>query len=404
MQKRLLQINTVINTGSTGRIAEEIGLACKERNWESYIAYGRNLRPSQSKLIRIGSDWEVNMHVLRTRITDRHGFGSKDATYKLIDTIRLINPHIIHLHNIHGYYINIELLFTYLSQTSVPVVWTLHDCWPFTGHCYHFEFIGCEKWKTNCYDCPQKKLYPASYVCDASTHNFKDKMRLFTSLKNTMLVPVSDWLENLLNESFLRNLPRNRIYNGINLEDFYPQGDSLELKKQYGIENKFLAIGVASNWKVRKGLEDFIRLSKLVDNDVAFILIGVDKKEQKKLPANIIGLQRTENISQLAKLYTTADLFLNLTYEDNFPSTNLEAMACGTPVLTYNTGGSPEAVTNETGFVVQQGDLQTVCKIIKYLKTDSKLKYTQSCRRHVENYFNKNDRFSDYIDLYENIL
>lgn len=404
MQKKLLQINTLVNSGSTGRIAEDIGLACIRKGWKSYIAFGRNERPSQSVLLQVGTKMDFNLHALKTRLSDRHGFGSKNATFALIEQIKRINPDIIHLHNVHGYYLNIEVLFNYLAGTDIPVVWTLHDCWTFTGHCYHFEIVGCDKWKTGCFDCPQKRIYPASLFVDNSKKNYNDKQALFNSVKNLTIVPVSEWLNKLVGQSFLKDHSRHLIYNGINLNEFYPQKNSAEVRDSLGIGKKFLVLGVASNWKARKGYEDFIKLSKLTDESIVYVMVGVDKKEQKELPSNIIGIARTESVAQLAGLYSAADLFLNLTYEDNFPSTNLESLACGTPLLTYNTGGSPESVSEKTGFIVEQGDLKSVLDAIFKVKMNGKAYYSDLCRATAERLYNKDDRFNEYIMLYDRIL
>ena len=277
--KKLLQINSVVNSGSTGRIAEEIGQTAIAAGWESYIAYGRNNRPSQSKLIKIGSDLDIKMHGLQTRLFDRHGLGSKSATQELVEKIEKIKPDIIHLHNIHGYYINIEILFKYLQNTNIPVVWTFHDCWPITGHCSYFSFVGCDKWKTQCFSCPQKTDYPASWFIDRSEKNFNLKKKLFTSLPNVTLVPVSKWLYGILEESFLQNYPLKVIHNGINTEVFRPStGDAFRAKHHF--DNKFILLGVASVWSPRKGLKDFIALSKVLNNDFQIVLVGLTRKRR----------------------------------------------------------------------------------------------------------------------------
>lgn len=399
----LLQINTVVNSGSHGRIAEEIGQLALAKGWNSYIAYGRNDRPSQSQLIKIGNDVDIKMHGIKTRLLDRHGFGSEKATIKLVERIKEIKPDVIHLHNIHGYYINIQILFKYLASASIPVVWTLHDCWSFTGHCSHFDFVGCSKWKTGCYSCPQKKEYPASLAFDNSKSNYLNKLKLFTSVKNLTIVPVSNWLANLVKESFLKNHSLQLIYNGVNLKTFYPRYDKL-INHKLGIENNFKILGVASSWSSRKGMNDFIRLSRIINPDCVIILVGLNEKQLKRLPSNIIGISKTENVEQLAEIYSAADLFLNLTYEDNFPTTNLESLACGTPILTYNTGGSIEAVSPDTGFVVKKGDLDAVLEAIRLVKEKGKSTYTIACSERAVNLYNKDNRYIEYLNLYETLL
>lgn len=400
----LLQINVVANYGSTGRIADEIGEIAMTNGWKSYIAFGRNDRPSKSKLIKIGSELEIKMHGLKTRLFDRHGFGSKHATLAFVQRIQEIKPDVIHLHNIHGYYINIEILFNYLANSNIPVVWTLHDCWPFTGHCAYFDFVGCNKWVDGCFSCPQKTSYPSSLWLDNSKKNYLDKQKLFNSLKNLTLVPVSNWLGCLVKQSFLKSHPLKVINNGVNLNDFYPRKNGAQIKSELGIKDCFLLLGVASMWDKRKGFEDFIKLSNLIDEESIIVLVGVTDKQLKVLPKNMIGITRTENISKLADIYSAADLFLNLTYEDNFPTTNIESLACGTPVLTYNTGGSIESVSAKTGYIVEKGDFEGVMGIISIVKENRNFKFPITCRSRAENLYNKNDRYKEYIALYNCLL
>lgn len=401
--KSLLQINSVANAGSTGRIAEDIGNLLIENGWNSFIAYGRMANPSKSNLIRIGTKWDVYWHVIKTRLFDKHGFGSKRATRVFICQIEKIKPDIIHLHNIHGYYLNIELLFDYLKAKAIPVVWTLHDCWSFTGHCTYFSYIGCEKWKTECNKCPQIHDYPGSLFVDQSKPNFKNKKKIFTSYKNITLVPVSKWLGDLTANSFFNGSSIQVINNGIDLRIFKPESAS-DLKTRMDIAQKFVILGVAHIWTERKGLADFLKLSTNLKEDEIIILIGLTKDIIAKLPFNIIGLEKTESVAELAGLYSIANVFVNPTHEDNFPTTNLEALACGTPVITYKTGGSPEAVDNNTGFVVEQGDVNGLVNAISIVKKLGKSHFRAACRKRAEKLFDKNDRYADYIKLYNELL
>ncbi len=283
--------------------------------WESYIAYGRNSRPSKSKLIKIGTRWDIFKHLIKTRLFDKHCFGSIKATIQFIHQIEQINPVIIHLHNIHGYYLNIEVLFNYLNKADIPVVWTLHDCWAMTGHCAHFDFVGCEKWKTLCYDCPQKTAYPATFLIDRSKKNHHLKKELFTSVKNLTIVPVSKWLGGVVDQSFLSKFPIQVINNGVDLETFSPQNNTEEIRKKYGIGSRFMLMGVATSWSDRKGLDDYVNLSKTFINKCIIVLVGLSSVQIKSLPNNIIGIPRTENILELTKLYSAADIILNLSAE-----------------------------------------------------------------------------------------
>lgn len=400
---KVLQINSVINYGSTGRIAEEIGVKAMNSGWESYIAYGRNDRPSKSHKIKIGSDWDIKWHGVETRILDRHGYASKSATRRLVEQVQIINPNIIHLHNIHGYYLNIEILFNYLKSTKIPVVWTLHDCWPMTGHCTHFSFIGCSKWKTHCEKCPQKKEYPSSFWVDNSYNNFEIKKKLFTSTENLTIILVSNWLADIVKESFLNKYPSKVIHNGIDLDTFKPMNTD-KIKLKYNLKNTFILLGVANIWDRRKGLQDFIELQKFLKEDETIVLVGLTNKQIDSLPDNIIGIARTENVKELAELYSIANVYINLTWEDNYPTTSLEAISCGTPIITYNTGGSSEAVTPETGFVVKQGSFDEVRKAIDIIKKNGNSFYTNACRKKAINMFNKDDRYTEYIQLYEELL
>lgn len=400
----VFQINSVVNSGSTGRIAEEIGRLAIINGWESYIAFGRNVSTSKSELIKIGNSWDAFIHGILTRLFDIHGLVSKRATKRLLNRIEEIKPDIIHLHNIHGYYLNYPILFKYLSSIDIPVVWTFHDCWPITGHCAYFDRVGCIKWQNGCSSCPQKNTYPKSLLFDRSKKNYQDKQDAFNSLNNLTLVPVSDWLSDILKCSFLKKHPINRIYNGIDTSIFKPvSGLDIGIKGQ--ISSRFAILGVASPWSKRKGLEDFIKLYEKLDQDkYCIILVGLSDAQKKSLPLDIIGLTRTESIHELAQLYSVADVFVNPTYEDNFPTTNIEALACGTPIITYKTGGSPEAVTPETGFVIEQGSIEGLLDAINIMKKKGKAAYTDACRRRALDYFKKEDRYAEYIDLYNQLL
>lgn len=397
---KLFQINITANWGSHGKIAEEIGQLAISRGWESYIAYGRWLNPSESELIHIGSSLDEKCHGLQSRLFDNHGLASIQSTKRFINEIEQIKPDIIHLHNIHGYYLNYPILFECLKRTQVPVVWTLHDCWAFTGHCAYFTFADCSRWKTGCHDCPNKKNYPASLFLDRSKRNYDLKKKIFNSVGNLTLVPVSEWLRDLLSDSYLKDIPKRCIHNGIDL-DVFKESDMLK-----GLfPDKKIVLGVCSVWERRKGMEDFIKLRSSLDGRYLIVLIGLTKKQIESLPEGIIGIERTNNVLELAAYYSRADVFVNPTYEDNFPTTNLEALACGTPVVTYNTGGSPEAIDERTGLVIPTGDEKALADGIIMICTNNNQKETSmACRLRAEQLFNKNDRYQEYMYLYESLL
>lgn len=402
----ILQINSRVNMGSVSRITEQVGQTILQNGWDSYIAYGRDPRPSQSKLIRIGTDLDIGIHKIYSLLLDKQGLASSNSTKRLIKKIIEIRPDLIHLQNIHGYYLNYKLLFNFFASYNIPIVWTFHDCWSITGHCSHFDLIKCNKWKTRCYDCPQYQCYPKSLFLDNSEDNYALKKKLFTSVKNMTLVPVSDWIKSVLKDSFLSIYPIHRIYNGIDINVFSPKSKSVadETRKIKGFGNKMILLGVATSWGKNKGLYDFYQLQSLINEDTQIVLVGLSDKQLKDLPSNILGIKRTENLDQLASLYSTADLFLNLTYEDTFPTTNIESLSCGTPVLTYKTGGSPESLTETTGFVVEQGDLEGVLMAIRTVKEKGKAFYSTSCRNRVLANFKREDRYQEYFDLYKQLL
>ena len=407
--RKLLQINPVvrINT-STGRIMQEIGQLAMSNGWESYIAYsyGRDgIKPCDSKLVPVGNKADVAWHGLVTRLTDRHGLASEGATRAFIREIERIQPDIIHIHNIHGYFLNYRVLFDYLAKCNTPVMWTVHDCWLYTGHCYHYSYIGCNKWKTECVQCPQRKMFPSSWWADRSKQNFRDKKAAFTSLpkERFTIVPVSDWIKGEMQHSFLKDYDFRVIHNGIDTNVFTIY-DPAEVKKKYQLEGKRIILGVASIWCEEKGWNDFMRLAEQLDENERLVLVGVDEKHQAMLPKNITGIRRTENIRQLAELYSAAEAFVNPTWQDNYPTVNLEAIACGTPVVTYRTGGSIEAVTEQTGLVVEQGDVDGLLQAIRTIEERGKAYYQEPCRTHALKNFKKEDRYAEYLKLYDELI
>lgn len=398
---KVIQINVTCNWGSTGRIAEEIGQLVISNKGESYIAFGREYNKSKLQLLTIGNKIDIYWHVIHSRLFDRHGLASKKATINLINNIKSIKPDIIHLHNIHGYYLNYPILFDYLSKANTPIVWTLHDCWPFTGHCAYFDFINCNKWKKQCHECKGLNTYPKAFI-DSSQKNFSLKKQYLTQVPNMVLVPVSNWLDRLVSESFLSHYKTHVIHNGINIDLFKPTIDETILKK-YNINNKFVILGLTNIWAERKGLNDIIRLNEIIDHSVfQIVLVGLTTKQIKQIPQSIIGIPRTDSIQDLVKLYSHAGVFINPTWEDNFPTTNLEALACDTPVITYNTGGSPEAIDEKTGYVVPKGDIDNLYEAIKNVYNGYIDK--KECRNRAVRLYNKEDRFQEYINLYKSLL
>lgn len=391
---KILQINSVANTGSTGRISENIGLVLQDNGHESYLAFGRPSPKSKLSTIRIGKQFDIYAHGLKTLLTDKHGFGSKRATEEFIKSVDKLKPDAIGLHNLHGYYVNIEILFKYLKESKIPVFWTLHDCWPFTGHCAYYDTVGCERWKSQCEKCPSTKAYPRSLV-DNSTFNFNRKKELFLGVDNLTIITPSLWLKKQVEQSFLRGYKISVIHNGVNLALF-------RSSMKNSIENKVI-LGVASIWDRRKGLKDFYQLRNLLDDKFSIVLIGLSKKQIDELPRGIKGIERTETQEELINWYNKAFCFVNPTYQDNFPTTNIEALACGTPVITYKTGGSPEAIDEKTGRVVDKGDIEGLVNAIHSFSALSSSEVGQNCRKRAERMFDQKKRYKDYLMLYESI-
>lgn len=396
---KVLQINSFFTVGGPPRIMNGIYDTLKENGFDCKIAAAREKMYAPEDSYRICSDTEVKVNALKARLFDNEGFNAVRETQRLVEYIKEYDPDIIHLHNLHGYYINIKILFDYLKEANKPVVWTLHDCWAMTGHCAHFVQIDCEKWKTGCCSCPQSREYPSSLLADRSPKNYAGKKSAYGGIKNMTIVAPSNWLASFVPNSMLKSFSVKAIHNGIDLNMFsYIESDILE---KNNLNGKKIILGVAQNWAEKKGLEDFMKLSEILDDVYRIVLIGLTQKQLKTLPSNIFGIARTENVQELIKWYSTASVFINFTYQDTFPTVNIEALACGTPVLTYRTGGSPEAIDDTCGWVVEQGNIEEAAKIIQNMKDKSE--YVEACIERSK-IFDRKERYLEYIDLYEEIL
>jgi len=368
---KVLQINSVCGRGSTGRIVLDIHKALIEEGHESLVAYGRESATGCENAIRIGTRKDIYAHGLYTRIFDKHGLGSQKATRHFLKDIERESPDIIHLHNIHGYYLNYEILFRFLKDFGKPVIWTFHDCWPFTGHCVYFTYVGCERWQRICHDCLQKRSYPGSLFFDNSKRNFERKRKVFTGVKDLTIVTPSKWLAGLVKQSFLRDYEVVVIPNGIDTTVFRPvQSD---FKRRHDIEDRFMILGVANVWDQRKGLKYFLELADILENDEVIVLVGLTKKQVENLPENIIGITRTHNVQQLVEIYSAADVFVNPTLEETFGMTNLEAQACGTYVITFDSGGTKETIIDSShGTVCGEKTTKALRKVLNDLRTHGK--------------------------------
>ncbi len=396
---KVLQVNTVCGTGSVGRIALDLYHLIEEKGNECRIAYGRGEAPDDIKSIKVNSKLDFYGHVMYNFVTGANGFASTHCTKELIKQIEAYNPDIIHLHNIHGFYLNIEVFFEYLKRIDKPVVWTLHDCWSFTGHCAYFDYVGCDKWQAECNHCEQyKSAYPYGLLHDNSVHNYRKKKALFNGVNHLTLVTPSKWLENYVKQSFLKDYPVEVIHNGIDLKQFKPVKGKLTL--QYANDYKKIILGVANMWEPRKGLKYFEQLATMLSEEYKIVLVGLSEKQIGKVSSKIIGISRTNNVTELAELYSMAAVYVNATLEDNFPTTNIEALACGTPVITFATGGSIESVDEECGMIVPKGDVDKLKSAIEHVcnHLDDYTKCIEKSKK-----YNKDDRFEEYINLYKKV-
>ena len=403
---KILQINTVYQKGSVGRIMAELYNAAEKSGYESYMAFSRDDVPKGIRGYRIGNTADLAVHVLDGVLFGRGGFASTGETRKFLNWIDEVQPDLIHLHNIHGFYLQVELLFDYIKKKNIPVIWTLHDCWPITGHCAYFDYVGCNKWKTKCQQCPQHlQSYPYS-VIDNSKKNYEQKRKAFTNVKNLTIVTPSQWLADIVKKSFLQEYQVQTIPNGINLSQFRVL-ENINRK-----ENEKVVLGVANVWDRRKGLKYFLQLAEMLPGDYLIYLVGVNRKQEKmilqKKFQNIVPIMHTDSVEELVELYNRAVVYVNPTMEDNFPTTNLEAMACGTPVITFRTGGSPELIdeslpcAQQCGAVVEKGDINNLYNQIIRLSNISDSVMTDRCRRHAMSY-SWQERFAQYMELYRHV-
>ena len=348
---KVLFINSVCGIGSTGRICTDLAQQLEAEGNEVKIAYGRKgtvPEQFQKYAVRIGTDFDCKMHAIQTRLFDTHGFGSKHATKEFLKWAEEYKPDLLWLHNLHGYYINVEMLFDWIKKhPEMQVKWTLHDCWAFTGHCSY---------------CSQLRRYPACFAMSSVSKNFERKRRAFTGVKNMTLITPSKWLADLTRQSFLKEYPVEVHYNTIDTNIFKPTPS--DFRKRYGLQDKIIVLGVANVWEDRKGLFDFYKLAEMLDDRYVIVLVGLSEKQIKDLPKDIKGIQRTNSPQELAAIYTAADVFVNPTYEDNYPTVNLEAQACGTPVITYDTGGCRETIKTDGAKVVEAGNVEGLYKEI----------------------------------------
>lgn len=386
------------NYGSTGSIVRQLADLAKENGHQTLVVYPQ----SKNSKAKREDDYVMESHRYQYISGELSTFTGLDSCFAFLATLKLLKklnkfqPDLIHLHNIHGWYVNIVMLFRYIKKHHIRVIWTLHDCWAFTGHCPHFQENGCEKWKTGCHHCNLLQKYPKSYL-DNSAYMYRIKKRLFTGVEDLIVVTPSKWLAHLVEESFLKDYPVIIINNGIDL-DVFKRSES-DFCQKHDCMNKRLILGVASQWTEKKGLDIFLRLAQDLENEFQIVLVGTNEKIDALLPANVISIHRTNNPQELAEIYSAADVFVNPTREDTFPTVNIEALACGTPVVTFNVCGSPEMLDSNCGIVVEKDDYNALKKAIKEIIVDNKHFSLENCMMKAQKY-KALARFKDYINLY----
>lgn len=371
----------------------------RKEGHEVYVSYpdsNSNRKKQTDGDILIGNRFARNLHLQLAKLTGFNGCFSVFDTWRFLKKVDKIEPDIIHLHNLHNCYINLPMLFKYIKRRNIKVVWTLHDCWAFTGQCTYFTMAKCDKWKTGCYGCTQYKKYPECNV-DRTKTMYKLKKKWFTGVKDMTIVTPSGWLADLVKQSYLKNYNVKVINNGIDLSVFKPTES--DFREKYGLQNKYMILGVASPWGERKGLDVFLKLSERLDDRYRIVLVGLSKEQKENLPPNIIGFERTANQTELAQIYAAADVFANPTREDNFPTVNIEALACGTPVVTFNTGGSSEMLDRDCGNAVTCDDIDAFGKEIRFV-CENRPYSRENCIKRAKG-FDMNDKFEEYVRLYD---
>lgn len=404
---KLLQINVTSNWGSTGRIAEQCNEYAAKAGWECYTAYGRYANPSQFQAVAASSKLDVYEHYAEARLIDNEGLASRSSTRCLIEQIKQIAPDVVHLHNIHDHWFNYKKLFEFLNDTDIKVVWTFHDFWAITGHCAHFVQADCNRFMTECYDCPytKGKLFP---LLKRTKRNFNLKKQLFTANKNLTIVPVSEWVGDNVKRSFLKDKDIHVIPNGVDTEIFKPTESSENQEASEGfkrLRGKYVIMAVSSQWKSgAKGLDDYKAMSKMIKDDEVIVLVGVDDKVIEGLPSNMIGIKRTNNQKELAALYTRADVVCSFSSAETFGLTIVEGYACGTPAVVYDNTAPPTLITSKTGFVAPNHNYATAYTQIEQIRKNGKSHYSDACIALARENYDKEKCFGKYIDLYEMLL
>lgn len=393
---KVLFVNLVYAVGSTGKIITDMMEVLKRSGHDARALYGAGEKSDDPDAVRVSGKPGYYFHNAVSRFTDHAGLYSWAATRKLIREIRAFSPDVIHLHTLHGFYVNYEMLFRFLKQAGVPVIWTLHDCWAFTGHCTHFSQANCTQWQTLCRNCRLLCRYPHCYGRGDVTRNYLRKKAAFTGVKNLTLTTPSQWLADQAAHSFLRDYPCVVVPNGIDRAVFHPRPSGL--RAAYHLQDKKIILGVANAWNARKGLPDMLTLAERLGAAYQIVLIGLTERQLPHIPPNVLGLLRTADRTELAQWYTAADVFVNPTYEETFGLTTVEAQACGTPAVVYATDGCPETLLTEDSVLVAQGDREALVRAVREVAQRG-----VCVDDHAADRLDKNRAYEKYIQLYERV-
>ena len=395
---RILMINTVYAVGSTGKIVNQIAEKAEKRGFETRIAHRYQDKGVEypANAVAVSSWWDCHVHNRLSRLTMLRGCFSMWKTFRFLRKLEQWKPDLIHLHNISGNFINLPMLFRYIKKHQPQVVWTFHDCWPLTGNCKYFDLVGCDRWKNGCGSCPQKGMA----LWDIASHMYRHKQKMLAGIENMTIVTPSQWLADLVGQSHLRNYPIRVVHNGIDLSVFRPTDSAF--RETHGLLDKKVILGVAFDWGKRKGLDVFLELAEKLPGDYRIVLVGTNDQIDAMLPDTVISIHKTHNQQELAAIYSAADVFVNSTREENYPTVNMEALACGTPVVTFRTGGSPEMIDASCGCIVERDDVDDMIRQI--LRVCEERPYSAEACLESAKAFDRNDRFDEYIQLYEELL
>lgn len=402
---KIIEINTTRNSGSTGRIAAQIQKYVNDKGDLCKIAFGYGNDEDKTDFSMYS--WiGTHIHSFLSRKLCMQGRCSWFQTHRLVRFLKEEQPDIVHLHNIHGHYLNYEILFRYLKSIQIPVIWTFHDCWPYTGKCAHYSNASCDKWKTECFDCPNLQTYPDSSF-DGSRRNYRIKKRYFSNMEKLHIVCNSNWVKSQVEESFFKGTEITRIYNGVDIGVFYPKtvNDVREVAKKYEIDlEKKIILGVSSVWKADKGLRVFLELTQAIPSEYQVVLVGVSHIQKQTLPKSVIAIERTENMQELATLYTLSDVLVNASKEETFGMVTVEAMACGTPVIVSSQTACPEIVDQSVGLVVSMDSINELRGAIEEICTKRKGVYSKRCISKVRNLYSVEEMNRQYYSLYKRVL